>query len=60
LLVELKEKESNPNLDVDSKMDKENQIIDVEPNATITTTKFKGVPLPFTYMVEGDPSTFQC
>jgi hypothetical protein len=38
LVVELKEKESNPDSESDSKNNKRKQIIDAEPTATITTT----------------------
>jgi hypothetical protein len=38
LVVELKEKESNPNLDFDLENNQRKQIINVEPIATITTT----------------------
>jgi hypothetical protein len=37
-VVELKEKESEPNLDFDLEHNKGKQIIDAEPTATITTT----------------------
>jgi hypothetical protein len=37
LVVELKDKESNPDLDPDSKNNKRRQIIDAEPTATVTT-----------------------
>jgi hypothetical protein len=38
LVVELKDKESNLDLDPDSKNNKRRQIIDAEPTDTITTT----------------------
>jgi hypothetical protein len=38
LVVELKEKELNPDSDSDSKNNKRKQIIDAEPTATIVTT----------------------
>ena len=38
LVVELKDKDPNPNLDPDSKNDQMRQIIDVEPTSIVTTT----------------------
>jgi hypothetical protein len=39
-VAELKASNSNPSFDFDSEIEKGKQIIDVEPNVTITTTKF--------------------
>jgi hypothetical protein len=38
LVAKLKDKESNPDLDPDSKNNKRRQIIDAEPTATVATT----------------------
>jgi hypothetical protein len=40
-LAKLKEKESDLDSDSDSEQDKEKQIIDVEPSATVATTKIQ-------------------
>ena len=69
LVVDIKDKEMNP----DSKYDSENigkrQIIDANPIAIVTTTSIqpeeptdpeKGSPFSFTYVGEGDPASFYC
>jgi hypothetical protein len=42
-VVELKDKDPNPNLDTNSKNDKRRQINDAEPTATVATTTIQPI-----------------
>jgi hypothetical protein len=67
LVANLKDKESNLDLDPDSENNKRRQIIDAEPTAIVATTTIQleedpeeGEKLFHSYVGEGDPTAFYC
>jgi hypothetical protein len=69
LVVEIKDKELNPDSEYDSENNGKGQIIDADPTSIVATTQFnqknqqilkRGAPFSFTDVGEGDPTAFYC